>query len=75
MQARQLDLWSSWGASQIRISCWSCGDITYVSFGPVPPPGVYAGYVAVNLMEIGILGQDEGQFESYKACQLAFRTY
>ena len=41
----------------------------------MPPPGVYAGYVAVNLMEIGILGQDEGQFESYKAYQLAFRTY
>ena len=42
-----------------------------------PPLGFmdYAGYVAVNLMEIGVLGQDEGQFESYKACQLAFRTY
>ena len=46
---------------------------------PVASPGVYAGYVAVNLMEISVhvLGQDvdEGQFESYKACQLAFRTY
>ena len=43
-----------------------------MSFGPVPPLGFYAGDVAVNLMEIGVLGQDEGQFESCKACQLAF---